>query len=301
MVYKWPLALRLLAFMGIISLVSAKCRLHNMMKEKGKKETRKDWCKTHDKGRWTFSMATSLSMFPNYVGRGGRGAFDNYSSGRAFVIYDDQCYPRGMYSPDNEGNDCGIPYEIQENFLPYVIGINTINFGTGSGYFKFAYANGEYMTSENDGKCVDASKGLAAAERCSASWPIEGEKSKDQIAKEKEEEKKKKEKEKKEKEKKEKEKKEKEKKEKEKKEKEKKKKQKAKKGKNKGKPKTTKQKPAKPKTKLNPKPKPKSKPKPKTKLKPKPKTKPKPKLKTKPKKLRKTKKGRKKKVCKCMA
>lgn len=95
---------------------------------------------------------------------------------KEFILYDHNCIPQGVYAP--EGNDCGVPYVIDDmEKLPYVITIKSVNFGaTKSGaYFRFSYANGDYMIRENGAICDDMNSGLRVEVGCRAAFPVQGE------------------------------------------------------------------------------------------------------------------------------
>jgi hypothetical protein len=91
---------------------------------------------------------------------------------KGFITYDNACVPRGVYS---WGDDCGSPYVIQENWLPYVLTVTNVNFNIADGYFRFVYANGAYMIGENQAMCEDLVGGLRVEVGCKTGFPIYGE------------------------------------------------------------------------------------------------------------------------------
>ncbi|KAI2620579.1 hypothetical protein GGR54DRAFT_105408 [Hypoxylon sp. NC1633] len=99
--------------------------------------------------------------------------------GHSFNIYDNECILKGVYAPGVEGNDCGVPYVIQENFLPFTIDITSVFFDPGDARFTFNYANGRYSIGNNDCKCQDVSHDLEAESACKCAFPIHGEPSGD--------------------------------------------------------------------------------------------------------------------------
>ena len=118
-------------------------------------------------------MRTSEVVFPTFDG-------DNMWAGRAsthdFILYDNNCVPQGVYSP--EGNNCGTPYVIDDmKKLPYVITVKSVNFdpSKSGAYFRISYANGDYMIRENHAICHDMNKGLRVEVGCRAAFPIHGE------------------------------------------------------------------------------------------------------------------------------
>lgn len=97
-----------------------------------------------------------------------------YVSTNAFLIYDNTCTLRGEYAP--EGNDCGIPYTIEENFLQQVLTIKSVDKTPGAkdAYFQFDYGNGEFSIGNNGCTCGDLSSGLQAASGCKCAFPVSG-------------------------------------------------------------------------------------------------------------------------------
>jgi hypothetical protein len=89
---------------------------------------------------------------------------------QAFVIYDNNCMPPGVYDP-GQSSDCGIPYVIKENWLPYVLIVKGVNFRLGDERFYFGYANGDYMIGENGTTCGDLNKGLRVDRGCKTAFP----------------------------------------------------------------------------------------------------------------------------------
>ncbi|KAL5356333.1 hypothetical protein BJX96DRAFT_162390 [Aspergillus floccosus] len=163
----------ILAFSGLSSLVSADCDLHNTLTEPmTEPETRTALCQTMNPDSWTFALDVSMVSVPTFDG-------DNPLAGvagnTAFIVYDNDCIPIGIYSPDEEGNDCGVPYWINDIGLPYDIAISQVNLDVGDPSFTINYANGAYMIGENGATCQDISDGLYAEQACHAAFPINGE------------------------------------------------------------------------------------------------------------------------------
>lgn len=169
---KSPL-LNLATLFTIVSLANADCVLHNTLKKPMKKpEKRTELCQTMGPGHWTFAMDISEVAVPTFNGDNPWGGL---AGNKAFIVYDNDCIPRGVYSPD-QGNDCGIPYWINDIArLPYDIKIEEVNMNMGGGDFTIAYANGEYMIGENGAICQDISDGLYAEMACGTAFPIHGE------------------------------------------------------------------------------------------------------------------------------
>lgn len=103
----------------------------------------------------------------------GEAALDGIAGSTAFAIYDEDCNPKGLYSPDQDG-DCGAPYVIEENFLKYVLTVTSVNFGVGSPKFVFSYANGKFSTGNDGCGCDDIGSGLRVEIGCKCPFPVEG-------------------------------------------------------------------------------------------------------------------------------
>ncbi|KAL2839454.1 hypothetical protein BJX68DRAFT_272135 [Aspergillus pseudodeflectus] len=162
-----------LSLLAIPSFVRAECRLHNAIEEDEKtQEDREALCLGQGEDSWTFSLQISMVSVPTFDGD---NPFEGVAGHQAFIIYDNTCMRRGVYSPDNEGNDCGINYVIEEDWLPYTIVVTHVNWDVGDPYFYFNYANGAYMIGENGATCTDISSGLRAEQGCKSAFPINGE------------------------------------------------------------------------------------------------------------------------------
>ncbi|KAF9888294.1 hypothetical protein FE257_008867 [Aspergillus nanangensis] len=164
--------LKFAALLAIAGLVSADCDLHNTMTEPTDEvETREALCKPQGADSWTFAMDVSEVAVPTF---NGGNALAGVAGNRAFIVYDNYCVPKGIYSPDNEGNDCGIPWWINDIGLPYDIKITSVNTDVGDGYFNFGYSDGAYMIGENGATCGDLSDGLEAEVGCKTGFPVNG-------------------------------------------------------------------------------------------------------------------------------
>ncbi|CEL03557.1 hypothetical protein ASPCAL04711 [Aspergillus calidoustus] len=164
--------LTLLPFL-VAPLVRADCQLGNVITDDEKTvESEGALCKPQGEGYYTFAMQNSLVGVPTFDGD---NAFAGVTGSSAFIIYDNACNRVGVYGPSNEDNDCGIPYVIMENWLPYVLTVTQVNFAVGGGDFTFSYANGEYMIGENQATCEDISEGLRGVEACKTAFPLNGE------------------------------------------------------------------------------------------------------------------------------
>ncbi|EAW06733.1 uncharacterized protein ACLA_084280 [Aspergillus clavatus NRRL 1] len=165
--------LKLAGHLAIFSLVNADCVLHTTLKEQvTKPEKRPELCQAMGPDSWTFAMQISAVSVPTFDGD---NPFAGYTGTKSFIVYDNNCIAKGVYSPDNEDNDCGIPYWINDIGMPYDIKISQVNMALGAGDFTIGYANGDYMIGENGATCQDISKGLRAVTACHTAFPINGE------------------------------------------------------------------------------------------------------------------------------
>lgn len=162
----------LAAALAAVKPVSAACHLPNAVDNGvGGVETHSQLCIPQGAGDWTFSMYLDEVSVPTFDA-------DNPLAGVVstayFYIYDESCTRRGAYSMSGHGNDCGIPYVIMENFLPYVLTIENINAAIGGGYFRFLYGNGEFSIGNNHCTCQSMTTGLEAKEGCKCAFPVDG-------------------------------------------------------------------------------------------------------------------------------
>ncbi|KAF2688336.1 hypothetical protein K458DRAFT_292512 [Lentithecium fluviatile CBS 122367] len=166
-----------IAFASVLSRVSANCQLKNEVYEEdneGKVETNDKLCKPQGEGAWTFAMEVSETGIPVF---NGDNAFAGINGNKGFAIYDHTCALRGLYDPGNNGNDCGIPYVMMENFLQWVLTVKEMNADVGGSYFKFAYGDGEYSINNNHCDCVSEGSGTTALDYCKCAFPINGDSS----------------------------------------------------------------------------------------------------------------------------
>ncbi|KUI69559.1 hypothetical protein VM1G_04722 [Cytospora mali] len=156
----------------ISALVNASCKLGNQLTESNPPpEPKSELCVTQDEGSWTFAMDVHEIDVPTFDAS---APWAGLVHGNSFMIYDNNCIVKGVYSPGDEGNNCGTPYVIEENFLRYVLTIKDIDFDVGSPSFKFAYADGTYSIGENNCDCKDVSDDLEAEQACKCAFPLDG-------------------------------------------------------------------------------------------------------------------------------
>jgi hypothetical protein len=113
MFHKTPLPL-----FALFGLIGAECLLSNTLTEdQTQPETRSPLCLPQGADAQTFSMGVSMVAVPTLDGE---NMWAGVHGNQAFVIYDNYCMPRGVYDP-GQSSDCGVPYVIKENWLPYVL------------------------------------------------------------------------------------------------------------------------------------------------------------------------------------
>ncbi|KAI9040310.1 uncharacterized protein KD926_008400 [Aspergillus affinis] len=157
-----------LALLSIPALVRADCKLNNAIGDDEKtSEDRSELCLAEGPNRWTFALQISEVSVPTFDED---NPFGGLTGSKAFVLYDDVCNRVGVYSPNNEGNDCGIPYTIEEEWLSDPLTVTKINFDVGKPFFKFSYADNEYQTGQDGNECSDISSGLRAEQACQATF-----------------------------------------------------------------------------------------------------------------------------------
>ncbi len=157
--------------LALARLASAACQLSNSLTSPPP-TLNAALCSPQGAGAWTFAMDTSEVSVPTFSSE---APFGGLASANSFLIFDNACTLRGVYSPDDEGNDCGIPYFIEENFLPYVLTVDRVDFDPAGGYFRFRYANGLYSIGNNHCVCRDISSGLEAESACRCAFAVNGE------------------------------------------------------------------------------------------------------------------------------
>jgi hypothetical protein len=163
--------LSLATAVAILGQASASCQLSNTLKSaETTPETRQQLCMPQGEGVWTFALDVSEVVVPTF---NGGAPWAGLAGHTAYIIYDNECIPRGVYGPS--GNDCGTPYVIEDNFLPYVLTVKAIDTDLGGPYFKFAYANGLYSIGNNGCTCSDLSSGLEGEQGCKCAFPLQGE------------------------------------------------------------------------------------------------------------------------------
>lgn len=153
-----------------VTYAVADCNLKNQIKGDAKREDDDKACVPRDDGIWTFTMGMRSVGVPTFDGD---NALAGNMQSKWFTVYDEDCNPKGFYSPSQDG-DCGIPYAIHMDDLPYSIVVEKVAFFPGAGDFEFTYADGAFMIGENGCKCRDTSSGLEGSELCRCEFPSEG-------------------------------------------------------------------------------------------------------------------------------
>ncbi|KAI1409301.1 hypothetical protein F5Y13DRAFT_193542 [Hypoxylon sp. FL1857] len=159
--------------LALSRLTSAHCQLSNKLtKSNPPPEPKAELCRPQGEGQWTFSMDVHEVDVPTFDSG---AVWAGLVQGNSFMIYDNACVLKGVYEPGAEGNDCGIPFTIEENFLPFVLTVKQVNFDVGAPRFQFAYANGLFTIGNNHCTCKDVSHNLEAESACKCAFPLHGE------------------------------------------------------------------------------------------------------------------------------
>ncbi|KAK2763032.1 hypothetical protein FQN54_009665 [Arachnomyces sp. PD_36] len=171
MLSRLPTFLPLFALSGLLPTVHAACGLSNIIEDGDRGvETREELCKPQGEDAWTFGMQLSQVSVPTF---NGGNAYGGVAGSNAFIVYDNYCERLGIYEPEKD--DCAIPYEITETWLPWDIIIEQVNYSVGDGDFSFAYAAGDYMIGENGATCEEIGGGLRVEIGCKSAFPVNGE------------------------------------------------------------------------------------------------------------------------------
>ena len=161
-----------LALASLFTHAVADCQLKNEVgSEDGKIETNDKLCVPQGEGDWTFAMEVSLTGVPV---PDGDNAFAGMVGNYGFAIYDNTCALRGKYDPSNNGNDCGTPFTIMENFLQYVLTVKSLMANVGGSFFSFKYGDGLFSINNNHCDCVSEPQGLRGLDFCKCAFPIDG-------------------------------------------------------------------------------------------------------------------------------
>ncbi|KAK5732443.1 hypothetical protein LTR17_010499 [Elasticomyces elasticus] len=98
--------------LAILDLTRAACVMHNKLddvkaqKAEGVPDT---LCTPGGDGEYQFAMVVSQVSVPTFDSG---SALAGLAGSEGFVIFDSQCVPLAAYGPEGEGNDCGVPYEM---------------------------------------------------------------------------------------------------------------------------------------------------------------------------------------------
>ncbi|KAI1136540.1 hypothetical protein F5Y05DRAFT_415313 [Hypoxylon sp. FL0543] len=159
--------------LALTGLATADCQLSNQLTDSNPPpEPKAELCQPQGEGQWTFSMDVHGVDVPTFDSG---AVWAGLVQGNSFMVYDNACVPKGVYSPGAQGNDCGVPFVIKENFLPFVLTVKSVNFDTGAPRFQFAYANGLFTIGDNQCTCQDVSHDLEAESACKCAFPLQGE------------------------------------------------------------------------------------------------------------------------------
>ncbi|KAK3645087.1 hypothetical protein LTR22_014889 [Elasticomyces elasticus] len=160
--------------LAIFDLTRAACVMHNKLddveaqKAEGVPDT---LCTPGGDGEFQFAMVVSQVSVPTFDSG---SALAGLAGSEGFVIFDSQCVPLAAYGPEGEGNDCGVPYEM--NYIegkPLVV--NSINWNVADPSFSFDF-DGQHRTSwgEECGGCNTyyTDGGLRPVQQCKCGFYV---------------------------------------------------------------------------------------------------------------------------------
>lgn len=139
-------------FAGMASLIvtsNAACVMSNELDELENPlegvETREALCTVQADGNYQFGLIASEVSVPTFDGD---NALAGVAGSHSFVLFNSKCVPVGAFAP--EGNDCGIPYEI-DYFPGKPLTVTSIDWAPSSPSFVFEFEGQSYRSRE--GKC----------------------------------------------------------------------------------------------------------------------------------------------------
>ena len=89
------------------------------------------------------------------------------------MIYDNSCNLKGIYGPGT--SQCGVPWEIEESFLPFVLSITVVSMDVGDPFFEFLYGDGKYSVRNNQCGCADGPGQFNdKIKDCKCAFPVNG-------------------------------------------------------------------------------------------------------------------------------
>lgn len=120
-------------------------------------------------GEYQFGMTVSEVSVPTFDSD---NALAGITGSTGFVLFDSECVPLGAYGPDDEGNDCGVPYEI-DYFPDRPVMVSSINWDVGNPSFGFDFDGTTYRSGgEECGGCSHyfTDGGLRPVQECKCSF-----------------------------------------------------------------------------------------------------------------------------------
>lgn len=162
----------LATLLSTLTLVSGDCILHNQLSWNdvfsGSKETREELCVPQAEGNYQISLEVSEVSVPTFDGD---NALAGVVGNDVFVVYTHDCYPISVFSRSAEGNDCGVPYTLNDIFGEGLT-ITKVYFGVGDPFFAFDLEGETYSVNDDKcGGCGDLSHGLTADQACRCGFP----------------------------------------------------------------------------------------------------------------------------------
>lgn len=166
-------SLALAAIVPFISSVSAECEISKSIPvdEVDYDLGSSDLCTKQAKGVYTFSMTSSLTVFPTFDSA---DVWAGKSQGTAFLLFDNNCNVKGIYARPS----CEIPFWLDSQWLDYDVKVTSINTDPASSRYRFAYGSGSYGNGENDCHCKSKHRSLSSYSECRCPFPYNGDGSK---------------------------------------------------------------------------------------------------------------------------
>ena len=130
-----------------------------------------DLCTKQKSDVYTFSMTSSLTVFPTFDSA---DVWAGKSMGVAFILFDNNCNVKGIYPKPS----CKIDYWLDSQWLDYDIKVTSMYSDPADSRYRFAYGSGSYGNGENDCHCKSKVDGLRGYSECRCPFPINGDGSK---------------------------------------------------------------------------------------------------------------------------
>lgn len=161
-----PKMAALIAASTMFGMINANCIMANGMKpEAAEAQWPESMCVKQAEGNYHLSYSISGICVPTM---NGANAMAGCTDNGGFQLFDWNCKLLGSYDPGDEGNDCGVPYQI-DYFpgKPIVIDNVWLDYAKTSYHFKY---DGLDYTTKSNGACNNYAKGLSGVGECRVSF-----------------------------------------------------------------------------------------------------------------------------------